>query len=222
VHVGSGIGVTIQVMNSGGTDIPSPFMEVRAGGVAAGQEDMQLYNPGADQLPGVLPPPYRASIGLGYDPQPPPPGARPHLQPGVADPSAIPMNWDSTKEMYRPSYVSTEAWDAVWSNFRPAVGNTLDDFYRVLQNDSRNIIDFTNSIHDLLRFELERAADDLPALPAVGPLVDLALPAPGLSLAFTRQFGSSLFDRFRNGRLGRGWFDNFDISVTTDSTGLVT
>src|SRR5262249_13808795 len=93
---------------------------------------------------------------------------------------------------------------------------------RVLQNDSRNILDFTNDISDLLRFELERAADDLPALPIVGPTVDLALPAPGLSLAFGRDFGASLFDRFRSGRMGRGWFDNFDISAATESSGLVT
>src|SRR5262249_49602920 len=115
-------------------------------------------------------------------------------------------------------------WDAVWSNFRPAVGNTLADFYLLLHNDAIQLArvgDFTNQVHELLRFELEKAADDLPALPTVGA-VDLSLEAQGFPLIYGRTFGASIFDRFRLGRLGRGWTDDYDMAVTTDSHNVVT
>src|SRR5262249_43909437 len=70
----------------------------------------------------------------------------------------------------------------------------------------------------LFQFEL-RKADDLPGLPVPAAAVDLAFPSPGLPLAFGRDFGASIAQRFHLGRLGRGWVDNFEITLTNDGSG---
>ena len=48
---------------------------------------------------------------------------------------------------------------------------------------------------------------------------DLDYPAPGLDLMFNRTDLQPIDGRLRLGRLGRGWVDNWDISVTTDAQG---
>jgi RHS repeat-associated protein len=224
VRIGAAIPVTVNFDNAGGSDIPMPIIELKATGVPPADETHQFFASNGDTLPGFLPPESNGSVGLAYDPPPGNPAASSTFNLVVANPSLAPMDWDSMKDMYRPSYVGTDAWDAVWSNFRPAVGNTLADFYVLLRNDATHLAqsgDFTNSIHDLLQFELSKAADNMPTLPAITS-VDLSLPALGFPLLYGRSFGSSLYDRFRMGRLGRGWTDTFDISATLDSRNIVT
>ena len=46
----------------------------------------------------------------------------------------------------------------------------------------------------------------------------MAYPAPGLSLTFDRAFQSSIVGRYTDGRLGRGWVDNWDYSASLDTT----
>src|SRR5262249_28312550 len=138
----------------------------------------------------------------------------------VSNPSTDVINWASMKDQFRPSYISSDAWDAVWANFRPIVGNTVADLYAVLRNDWPQLAqlgDFTQDLDPLIRFELEKAADDLAAAPVIEPSVDLSLPSPGLPLIFTRSFGAGIIGRYRVRRLGRGWVDNFDMSATSDS-----
>jgi RNA polymerase sigma-70 factor (ECF subfamily) len=45
----------------------------------------------------------------------------------------------------------------------------------------------------------------------------VVLNAVGMALLFVRDYGASIAQRYRVGRLGRGWIDNFDISLTNDS-----
>src|SRR5262249_21790529 len=102
----------------------------------------------------------------------------------------------------------------------------------LLQNDARYLAElalatnspdlFTNSVERLFMFEL-RKANDLPAVPVPAAAVDLSFPHPGLPLVFARDYGASIAQRFHRGRLGRGWVDNFDISLTNDTQfGIVT
>jgi RHS repeat-associated protein len=225
VRVGATISVAVHIKNGGDTNVPGPFIEVQADNVAASQVEEQLLGGGGSTLPGVIPPHFDGEVGFSYDPQPHAADITSHFNLFLINPSTTLIDWDSMKDSFRPSYVSPEAWDAVWLNFRQVVGTSLANFYSLLQGDANQLAqvgDFTREIGDLFRFELEKAADDLPALPVAGPSVDLYLPAPALPLAFVRSFGSSIPDRYRFGRLGPGWTDNFDISATQDATGLVT
>src|SRR5262249_51121051 len=64
---------------------------------------------------------------------------------------------------------------------------------------------------------------NVPPVPVPATAVDVAFPAPGLPLLFGRSLGQTLTGRYRLGRLGRGWTDNFDISIAEDATtGTVT
>jgi RHS repeat-associated protein len=223
VRVGAAVNVTLNLMNSNNGDTTAPLIVVQATGVDASETNRQFFATSPDQLPGVLPGDYTGGIGISYNPQPHANGAVSNFDLSFANPSDTPVDWDSMKEMYRPSYVSEAAWDAVWSIFRTQVGNTLSDFYQLLQNDSEQLArigDFDDDIGDLVQFEIEKAADDYPSIPVVSPTVDLSLPAPGFPLTFTRSFGASIYDRYRTGRLGTGWVDNWDISASTDSNGL--
>ena len=225
VRVGQPIPITIKVINAGGSDGIAPIIEVRATNVAENEKTQQFFGTEGegDQLPGTVLPDSDTDFSIVYQPTPKAAGTRSNFDLIVANPSTTLMDWDSQKEAYRPSYVNPAAWDAVWANFRPRVGNTLADFYRLLQSDAdalARVGDATTDIHDLLRLELEKAANDVPAMPGSAS-VDLALPGPGMPLLFMRTAGTSLFDRFALGRLGRGWTDNFDVSIRTNTQGLV-
>jgi RHS repeat-associated protein len=225
VRVGQQIPVTINVRNSGGSNGIAPIIEVRASNVAENQKKQQFFaNGDGENLPGIIPPGADSDIGIMYQPVPNVSGSESGFNLIVANPSTTLMDWESKKEEYRPSYVSPEAWDVVWANFRPRMGHTLADFYSVLMDDSRALSsagDFTTEVHELLHFEIEKAANTMPALPLAGG-TDLAITRQGPPLMYGRTLGVSLFDRFREGRLGIGWTDNYDLSVTTDANGLVT
>src|SRR5262249_35155438 len=107
----------------------------------------------------------------------------------------------------------------------PLLGSTLADLYALLQRDADQLalrgLNIT-SIDRLFQFEVSKA-NDLPALPVPALAADLSFPAPGLPFLFARQYGSSIDQRYRVGRLGRGWVDDFDMSLTKDATtGVVT
>jgi RHS repeat-associated protein len=227
VRVGAPIPVLITVFNDGHTDLPAPLIDLTATNVAGtgGSVDLQFSVWNSNGQPGTVPPLFVGASGAIFRGEPQAPHVISTFQIFASNPSADVIDWDAMKDQFRPSDVSPQAWDAVWANFRPIVGNTVADLYSVLRTDWPQLAqvgDFTQNIGPLIRFELEKAADDLPGAPVIGPSADLSLPAPGLPLAFVRSFGSSIPDRYRAGRLGPGWTDNFDISATQDSMGLVT
>jgi RHS repeat-associated protein len=73
----------------------------------------------------------------------------------------------------------------------------------------------------LFQFELLKANGQM-SVPVPAGAIDATFPAPGLPLTLSRTFASTIGGRYRLGRLGRGWVDNFDISASEDSTGQVT
>ncbi|MHB8954814.1 MAG: RHS repeat-associated core domain-containing protein [Pirellulaceae bacterium] len=224
VRVGSPIGVSITIINGNDSPAVAPILEVVATNVADGQERQVALGTGLDALPGELPPLYEGDVGITYSPKPKANGVVSTFDLVVLNPSATLIDWDSQKGSLRPPTIPADAWDAIWANLRPVLGNTLADLYALLQNDARQLAVLghnINSVSRLFQFEL-RKANDLPAVPVPASAVDLAFPAPGVPLLFARDFGASIAQRFHVGRLGRGWVDNFDISLTNDaSTGVV-
>jgi RHS repeat-associated protein len=225
VYVGMPIAMQVIATNSGDTDVPAPFIEVDATNVVASQMTEQFFGGGSNTLPGFLPPHFHGQVaGFIYDPEPHAEGVTSNFNLLAANPSTTLINWDSNMEMLRPPSVPDDAWAAIWQNLRPLLGNTLADLDILLQNDADALRQqgvFTNDVGRLLRFEISKANDEQPS-PILAQVTDLAFPGPGLPLVFTRTFQSSVVGRYARGRLGRGWVDNFDISATTDSSGLVT
>ena len=227
VRVGAPIAVLITVYNDGHTDLPAPLIDLTATNVAGtgGSVDLQFSLWNSNGQPGTVPPLFVSGAGALFRGEPQAPDVVSTFQIFVSNPSTDLIDWDAMKDQFRPSYVPADAWDAVWANFRSIVGSTVSDLYVVLRSDWPQLAqvgDFTQDISPLVRFELEKAADDLIAAPVITPSVDLSLPAPGLPLIFTRSFGSGIIGRYQTGTLGRGWVDNFDISAISDSMGMAT
>ena len=191
----------------------------------SGEKEVFVQGEGTDALPGWLPPLYDGGAGVVFQPDPKTDGTESSFQLVVLNPSSTFIDWDGQKESLRPPRIPADAWDAVWENLRPVLGDTMAAYYALLKKDQSYLAQLgvrTNSIDQMYHFELSKA-NDLPAVPVPAAAVDLAFPASGLPLVFGRDFGDSIVQRFRIGRLGRGWVDNFDISLTNDTAaGVVT
>jgi RHS repeat-associated protein len=211
--------------NTSDSPLPAPLYVIRADNVQPGQQTQGPLGP--DTVPpSFLPGNYYnldAKI-ISYKPAVGGDGVTTTYQLYVIEPTQTLMNWDQKKESLRPSTISPGAWDAIWANLRPQLGDTLADFWQLLTTDSEKLAesgDSINAIDRLFSFELEKA-NNMPALPVSATVVDVAFPAPGLPLVFARTLGNTITGRYQLGRLGRGWSDNFDVWLHEDATtGLV-
>ena len=178
----------------------------------------------SDELPIKLPPLANGDTGLSYNPTPKANHTVSDFDLSVVNPSLTVMDWEAQKDVLRPRTISPEAWDAIWQNLKPELGQTLAELFDVLVADADALYDSSgevvNSLGELLQFEIRKASGEH-GRPIPADEIDLDFPAPGLPLAFGRSFGSTISHRYYAGRLGRGWTDNLDIAISEDSTGLV-
>lgn len=202
--------------NTSDSPLPAPLYVIKADNVQPDQKEVGSL--GTDTVPPTFLPgnyynndvqitPYRPAVGGD--------GVTTTYQLYVIEPTQATIDWESQKTTMRPSTVSPEAWDAVWQNLRPRLGDTLADFWRLLTADSEKLaasgVQLT-SISGLLDFEIQKA-NNLPALPLPTTAADVAFAAPGLPLLFGRSRMETIAGRYQLGRLGRGWTDNFDASI---------
>jgi RHS repeat-associated protein len=104
------------------------------------------------------------------------------------------------------------------------VGWNVEQFHARLDLDANYLSQFgavQSDIVPLVNFELARANNYLPA-PTLASVVDAASPAPGIPLIFSRQYLQPISGRYRLGGLGRGWVDNWEVSLAADNQGNVT
>ena len=202
------------------TDSPAfaPFIHVSATNVAAGQESQSLLG-GADKLPGmILPRSAEASPttpSIPYNPKPAADHVVSTLNVSIVNPSTESVDWESHKEALRPATMAQDAWNAVWQNLKPRLGFTLAQLFDQLRTDALALATvgaYIDSISRLLAFEIDRANSN-PSMNTAPGAIDLAMPAPGLPLIVARDFGSTISGRYRDGRLGRGWSDNWDRTI---------
>jgi RHS repeat-associated protein len=226
VHVGAQGPVTVTLENHGDTDAIAPILVIGASGVTSSQSLEELLG-GSDTLPGVVPPATadqpKQQVGFSYTLKPAEPHAVSNFQLGLVNPSTTPVDWASMKSALRPSYISADAWDAIWANFAPATGHTLANFFTLLDQDAAYLAQVgasTNSISRLIAFELQKANDALPVA-TLASTVDAAYPTPGLPLELGRAFLQPIAGRDRLGPFGLGWTFTWDISASTDSQGNV-
>jgi RHS repeat-associated protein len=224
--------ITIAYANLGDTDIPAPLLTVLAQNALLRLpeqsdfvgETMQVLAINEDGPAGILPPGYHNSLQLVFTPE----TFGTHVTsnftvylPAAAD---TVMDWNSLKDSSRPSYIPPDAWDAVWTNFTAAAGPTVDSYETLLAHDATVLSRlgiYTADPARLFAYELQKA-DAIPPVLTLSTALDAAFAAPGPGLDFSRSFQQPLDGRFRLGRLGRGWIDNFDVTISADSQGVVT
>jgi YD repeat-containing protein len=134
------------------------------------------------------------------------------------------VDWSSLKIAMRPSEIDAGAWDAIWANFLKRTGTTWTNYVRMLDDTStylsRQGLRVTD-VNQLLAFEI-LLANGLNPLSTLVSVIDVAIEAPGLSLAFARIFGGTISSRYSSGILGRGWTHNWDYSLKKASDGTIT
>jgi len=142
----------------------------------------------------------------------------------VPVPSEVPVDWEIQKNDLRPDAIPADAWDAIWPSLKAQLGGTLADFLNLLDRDEIALARLgVRGVEPnrMVEFELLKANGQM-SVPVPSGAIDTAFPAPGLPLVFGRSFASTIAGHYRLGRLGRGWVDNLDISISEDSIGQVT
>ena len=133
------------------------------------------------------------------------------------------VDWNSLKAQMQPDYVQADAWDAIWGNFTSQVGGTWGSYLAALDENAVFLDALgapTSDITKLLAFEL-RQAEGLNPIRYLGASTEAAMPAPGPDVVFSMAFAQPISRRFELGPLGRGWADNWQLSLTTESDGTV-
>jgi RHS repeat-associated protein len=131
----------------------------------------------------------------------------------------------------RPDTIPSDAWSAIWKNLslKLQTNPKLDspdwgDYVVALSSDLNylhSIGQDTNDVGSLWSFEIAQASASLNPVKYLAGSVDAEVPAPGLSLSFSRVYGESIISRYKIGSLGRGWTDNWDISAEVQGSGDV-
>jgi RHS repeat-associated protein len=221
----------VEVQNTGNTDIVAPVLRLSvqnamirfASDDGAGSPDQTFLAISPDGPAGILRPGQVSDIAFYFSSPLRGPGrVLPFTLDAPADTSQS-IDWNSLSQPARPLFVSTEAWNVVWSNFTGQFGTTVADYQSTLAGNASYLSEIGRQTADtvgLENFALRQANDALlgAVLTSDG---DLSVPTPGLSLDFGRVSLQSLSGRYRIGPLGRGWVSNWEISAATDNQGNV-
>ncbi|NJL69948.1 MAG: RHS repeat protein, partial [Microcoleus sp. SM1_3_4] len=135
------------------------------------------------------------------------------------------IDWAAIKSESRADYpfIDSGAWDAIWSNFTAAVGQTYGQFQAVMAENANYLSQLgqtTSNLSRLYAFEWKQAANTLTNVGLISA-TDVVDVAPGLSLTFNRTFSQSIAERYNLGTLGRGWSNQWDLRATTETNGNV-
>ncbi|HUU84061.1 MAG TPA: CARDB domain-containing protein [Phycisphaerae bacterium] len=231
--------ILVEYTNVGDADMPAPYF------VASGSPDMPiaLY---PDQTPapstleflginqngpaGILAPGSGGSIPFFSDNQPfmawgyGPTEMFFDYNLYVLSPSQTPMDWSGLAASSKPDGMDADAWTALWDNLAGQVGGTWGDYVNMLADNATYLGVLgkpTYDIGNLFAFELQQANATLARDPLATSL-DAYSPAPGMDLTFSRAFSQSLLGRYELGPMGRGWSDNWQISIEEAESGDVT
>ncbi len=212
VRAGYGGVVTVHYQNTGSADVVAPLMALTTTGavttfaaadlsrVSPNYQTLYTTIPGQGQFlginetggpAGVLPAGAEGSVSLNFTA-----GTGSNVQFGlytVTDPAAT-IDWGSAKSSMRPSWISPDAWSAIFANFTAQVGSTWGSYNAALAADATYLGQLgiqEYRISQLQSFELMKA---------------------GLNTISRRYF---------LGAFGRGASHPFDISGVTTGTGYL-
>ena len=131
------------------------------------------------------------------------------------------LDWVSLESYVSPSTISTDAWNVIFGNLVNRLGYTWGSYVQALDDNATYLAKIGQNVTDirtLLSF-MELQSSGLTTIRTLAGSVDGQITAPGPQLSFRRIFTTDIADHFRLGRLGRGWFDNWDmiLTVTNDA-----
>jgi RHS repeat-associated protein len=231
VRIGRTYYVTVLVENLGDIDMPAPLLVLSAN-IAdlrlpedpdRTADSVMILGINTQGPGGTLPPHYSRLLTIPFVTRPVP-GRQVKFKLGQVVDLGAAFDWASLKDGFRPPDVPADAWDAIWGNFAAGSGSTMGDLQSLLGANATYLSLIGENVSDvsrLLAFEFSKASAGLlgPVLASAG---DVSFPAPGLDLSFNRVSLQPIDGRYRLGRLGRGWVDNWDISLVTDAQQNVT
>lgn len=134
------------------------------------------------------------------------------------------FNWEASSALMRPSWVADSAWESAMTLLRGKMGRTWNDILSRLRADAdhlEEVGDPVRRVDRIWRLEMEEALGMDLAIPTLAETTDLAREARAFPLSFTRTYGTSLPGRAREGILGPGWIDNFDVRTSLEEGGNV-
>ncbi len=217
VRVGEPIAVDVTLTNDSTSTVMIPLSQLTAGSA-------NLISPSTNTFGNLILPPHgMTGFGLLFDPQPHAAHVVSTFSAGSA-PSQGPLDLSNqVRDQNQPPTISTDAWDAAWTNLTAALGSDFSDLDSVLATDKAYFAQFGETVTDdeALAFELAKADDSLPSQ-VLSSAIDSDVTEPGLALTLQRSFDQSISGRYRKGLLGQGWTTNWDFAITTDSSGDVT
>ncbi|HEX3150377.1 MAG TPA: RHS repeat-associated core domain-containing protein [Gemmataceae bacterium] len=215
---------TIDFINNGGTDIPSPLLLLSATNGAAQlrlpeqstftSNGLYVLLTSTDAPAGIIPAGYQGSMQVAFLPQVST-GQTVNLQIEEVN-SGKPLDWSIFKNYLRPTAIPLDAWNGIYANFIAMVGKTSDSYFTALRNAATYLATVGTPERDasvLLAYLIQLADAPQPS-PVFTSAIDASFPSAGLSLVFQRDFLETVHGRYRVGRLGRGWVDNWDISIS--------
>lgn len=170
---------------------------------------------------GVLPPGAKERLELRFqDDGSQLPGFHPSLRFKLLEAGSEEVTFDlaSAKDDMRPSTVTPEAWDVIFSNLLARVGTTVGSYVEALRDTANYFSRFgiyTGDLDELLALHFAQADN---ALPGGSPhaAIDAAAPASGVPLVWGRTFAPTISRRFDSGILGRGWSHPWELDLSRD------
>ncbi len=132
------------------------------------------------------------------------------------NPTLTNNNWSVLSDSVRPLDVNSAAWNKVWNTFTAQIGPSSTTLFSEIRKQAKYNTERkspTNFASDLLSGPLANATGEMSPFSVVDANTDIAAPAPGIPLAFTRIMTVMALDRTRDGILGLGWRHNFDTKV---------
>ena len=133
------------------------------------------------------------------------------------------IDWAAFKAQMRPESMNAEAWDVIFANFTNQVGSTWGEYVAMLDENAAYLGRLGQKVTDvssLWNFEVQQAIG-LNVLGTLASSVDLAVPAPGLSIGFNRVYPERLDRRYALGAFGRGWTTAWSTSLRVQADGAV-
>ena len=134
-----------------------------------------------------------------------------------------PIDWSSLHDSLKPSWMTDEVWEAVFTNLVDQIGPTWADYLARLSDSAsylRQLGLHVTDVTELYNFEFQQALA-LTNVSTLAPTLDISLPAPGLPLTFARSFGNTISERYRSGPFGFGWTAPWQVSLEVLDDGTV-
>jgi RHS repeat-associated protein len=228
--------VTIDYANDGDADVGAPIIILTAQTASGlttiplklsdqtdfGASTLQFLGINTQGAAGILPAGYHGTVSVDFL-APATIGGHDTIKfsTSIVSGDTQPIDFTAFKSALKPSYIPADAWDAVFANFTAAVGATNGSYQAALDADSTYLSqlgEYNSDITSLVGFEIQKA-NALYTAQSLVSSTDASFPSPGLPMTFVREINQPISGRYRLGRLGRGWTDNWDISVSTDAQG---